>query len=390
MKPLLVFVHGSADLYGSDKVLLNLVASLPADAPWQPLVVLHEDGPLRPMLQALGVEVHVCEVAKISRRLFTLAAPLRLLFQLQRASACLDRAVGGRPVGLVYSNTLAVLGGAWWAHRRGWRHLWHVHEIIERPALVAWALPQLARFGAHRVIANSRQTQAWLLSRAPGLAARTAVVFNGLGPLPELQSDAVADFRARVGARPGDCVATVAGRLNGWKGQGLLIEAVSLLQRQRRLGALRVAIVGDAVAGNEQWRESLERQIAHHGLQDRVRLLPFTADIFAVWRGTDIAVVPSTDPEPFGMVAIEAMACSVPVVAAAHGGLLDIVEHEHSGLLFRPRSAQALADALHRLASDAALRALLGREGAVRQVARFSLRAQAAATWAVCVQASSP
>jgi glycosyltransferase involved in cell wall biosynthesis len=104
------------------------------------------------------------------------------------------------------------------------------------------------------------------------------------------------------------------------------------------------------------------------------------ADIWPVWRASDIAVVPSTEPEPFGMVAIEAMACGLPVVAAAHGGLLDIVDDGRSGLLFTPRDADALAAALQRLAGDAALRQRLGSAGAQRQAEHFSLAAQVAQT----------
>jgi glycosyltransferase involved in cell wall biosynthesis len=74
------------------------------------------------------------------------------------------------------------------------------------------------------------------------------------------------------------------------------------------------------------------------------------------------------------------MACGLPVVAAAHGGLLDIVDDGVSGVLFAPRDAAALAAALQRLADDAPLRARLGAAGAQRQAARFSLSAQVAQT----------
>ena len=58
-RPLLVFVHGSAELYGSDKVLLNLVTALSSGADFQPVVLLHQEGPLRALLQREGVETHV-------------------------------------------------------------------------------------------------------------------------------------------------------------------------------------------------------------------------------------------------------------------------------------------------------------------------------------------
>jgi glycosyltransferase involved in cell wall biosynthesis len=245
------------------------------------------------------------------------------------------------------------------------------------------ALPWLAARLSQRVIANSTPTQTWLLAEAPALTGRSVVVFNGLPPLPETNPSAADAIRQQMGANEGDVVATVAGRLNHWKGQDLLIEALARLQSQGRLGRLRVAIVGDVFAGHEDVKGALVRQVAQHGLQDRVAFISFVDDIYPVWRASQIAVVPSTEPEPFGMVAIEAMACGVPVVAAGHGGLLDIVRHNETGLLFEPRSADALAGALARLLDDVSLRKRLGTAGAQRQQALFSLRAQVAQTHAV-------
>jgi len=383
-RPLLVFVHGSAELYGSDKVLLNLVTALSDEADFQPLVLLHEDGPLRAALQSAGIETHVGGVAKIERSMLRLQAPWVLLLALQQSLADLDRVVGSRPVSAVYSNTLAVLGGAYYAWRRGFRHLWHVHEIIRRPAVVRLGLPWLANHFSHRVVSNSQQTELWLLEQSPGLRGRSAVIFNGLAPAPPACEADRRAFRASLGLNPTDVLVSLVGRLNHWKGQDLLVQALANLQVQGQLGALKAAIVGDVFAGHEDVRVALVAKVKQAGLAQHVHFVPFRADIYPVWWASDIAVVPSLEPEPFGLVAIEAMACGVPVVAAAHGGLLDIVEHEVSGLLFLPRDPVALAQALLRLAGDASLRQSLGAAGKMRQVAQFSLQSQVQQTRALC------
>ena len=382
----MLFVHGSAEMYGSDKVLLNIAAALARGAEFSPVVVLHENGPLRVALEAAGVETHVAQVVKVTRAMLSPRAPLQLWRQARLALRDLDRIVAGRAVALVHSNTLAVLGGALWAWRRRQPHLWHVHEIILKPAPVRRLLPWLADKLSQRVIANSEPTLQWLLAQAPRLRPRTVVVFNGIAEVPAadaVAATAASAFRARVGAQPGDVLATVAGRLNHWKGQGLLIDALALLRQQQRLGPLRLAIVGSVFAGHDDIRAALVAQVAERGLHDRVAFVEFVDDIYPVWRGSEIAVVPSLEPEPFGMVAIEAMACGLPVLAAGHGGLLDIVRDGQTGLLFAPRDASALADALHRLAGDAALRSRLGQAGAQRQRECFSVRQQVEATQAL-------
>ena len=88
-------------------------------------------------------------------------------------------------------------------------------------------------------------------------------------------------------------------------------------------------------------------------------MLPHDA-VLAAWRRCAIGVVPSIQPEAFGVVAIEAMAAGVALVASRTGGLADIVVHEQSGLLVPPGDVGALAVTLDRLAGDAELRARLG------------------------------
>lgn len=88
------------------------------------------------------------------------------------------------------------------------------------------------------------------------------------------------------------------------------------------------------------------------------------------WSSLDIAVVPSLY-EPFGLVALEAMACGVPVVASAIGGLKEIVQEGTSGLFVAPGDSSALAQALSTLLTDERLRLRLA-EGARRRAEEFS------------------
>jgi glycosyltransferase involved in cell wall biosynthesis len=386
MSQIVFFVHGSAEMYGSDKVLLNLVTGLVAQGKFLPVVVLHEHGPLQAALAAAGVESHVASVTKISRKLFGPRAPWWLWKARQQTLADFDRIAADRDVAVVYSNTLAVLGGAFWSRWRRLPHVWHVHEIIQQPALVRKGLPWLANKLSTRLVTNSRQTQAWMISQAPQLVAKAEVIFNGLPSIPIRDDAAVSAFRRALGLVDDEVLVTVAGRLNHWKGQNLLIDAYALLLSEGKAGRIRLAIVGDSFAGHDDWLAKLQHQVEALGLQARVFFLPFTDDIYTVWNASEIAVVPSLEPEPFGMVAIEAMACQVPVIAAGHGGLLDIVEPGVTGLLFAPRQVRGLADAIHELSTDAELRKRMGAAGARRQADLFSLDSQVAATQRLCLE----
>ncbi|WP_417070253.1 glycosyltransferase family 4 protein [Niveibacterium terrae] len=368
----ILIVHQSAELYGSDRVLIQLAEGLNAREEFHPIVVLPESGPLLIELRRIGVEVHVAEVAKLSRAAFSPRGVLGLLGKARRGLRQLDALVAGRAISVVHSNTIAVLAGALWARLRRVPHVWHVHEIIRSPSLVRRLFPFLIRLLSDFVISNSTQTEAWLLGEQPRLKKRSRVVFNGLPSLAEPERGRSEVFRETVGADADTLIVTLAGRINRWKGQSVLIEAAGILLRTDLASRLRYVIVGSAAPGLEDLPEQLRQRAQELGVGNVVVFRPFIEDVWPVWFGSDIAVVPSIEPEPFGMVAIEAMAAGLPVVAAGHGGLLDIIEEGASGLLVTPGSAEDLARAIARLARDARLRRTLGEAGRERQKEKFS------------------
>jgi glycosyltransferase involved in cell wall biosynthesis len=378
-----LFVHQSSELYGSDRVLLMLVIALRQHGEFQPVVLLPDHGPLFDELIRAGIEVHTGCVAKISRAMFTPLGVFKTLKALKTGAKDIDRVMAGRKVALVHSNTIAVLSGAVWAWRHKVLHLWHVHEIVLSPRLVSSFLPRLVHWLSDGVIANSRPTQSWLLETATGLKKKCRVIFNGLPPVVAAQSSLVQVFRQNLGANENDVVVSLVGRINLLKGQEIFIEAIGLLKARGVLGAARFAIVGSPAPGLDHLVAQLQDRIKALELSSVVSFVSFDADVWPIWFGSDIAVVPSTEPESFGMVAIEAMGASLPVIASAHGGLLDIVENEKTGLLVAPRSSQALADAMQRLMVSSELRQSMGHAGFQRQAQHFSLDAQVQQTMAM-------
>jgi glycosyltransferase involved in cell wall biosynthesis len=169
-------------------------------------------------------------------------------------------------------------------------------------------------------------------------------------------------------------VVTLVGRINRWKGHDILIKAAELLVG-RDLN-VRYLIVGSPPPGQPELLEALRSSVSASPARSFISMIDFRQDVWPIWDLTDIAVVPSTEPEPFGLVAIEAMASGKPVIAARHGGLLDIVDDGVTGLLVEPGSAEQLADAILRLVTDPLLRDSMGHLGSRRQAEVFSLEGQ--------------
>ena len=159
-----------------------------------------------------------------------------------------------------------------------------------------------------------------------------------------------------------------------WKGHRTFLEALALLPPDLRV---RGYVIGDAIYQTENSQYTVEylRSLAHElGIADRVAFTGFIEDPAAAIRALDIVVHASTEPEPFGLVIAEAMACGRAVIASQAGGAAELIEDETNALAHSPGDSRVLADCIKRLALDANLRERLGHAGRRTAQARFDHR----------------
>jgi glycosyltransferase involved in cell wall biosynthesis len=180
--------------------------------------------------------------------------------------------------------------------------------------------------------------------------------------------------RQSLGIAPEEKLVLYVGRFDPRKGIETLVRAV----RRSALwetGSLKLFIGGGSRPGHSDGheRDRIEEIVAELGMQGMVhfpgRLSP--EELPTYYAAADVCVVPS-HYEPFGLVAIEAMACGTPVVASDVGGLQFTVVSEETGLLASPKDAAAFAEAIDRILSDADWRAQLGQAARQRVQAKFS------------------
>ena len=367
-----LFVHQSAEMYGSDKVLLSLVEGLDLDR-FRPVVLLPSEGPLTNALRAAAITVHVLPLIKIGRSTLSFRGLVRLPLDIWRSMRAMNKALNGTSIALVHSNTLAVLSGAIWAKLRRIPHVWHVHEMIVSPRPVKLMFPILLRLLADKVPCNSNATMQLLLESQPALQKKCVTIWNGMDRNSESDTESTRLFREQLKISPEEVLVVLMGRINRWKGQKLLVKAAGKVS-DSGLSNVRYLIVGSVPPGQEHFQEELDHAIAESGIADHIAVMNFQEDIWPIWDAADIAVVPSTEPEPFGMVALEAMAAGKPVIAAAHGGLTDIVLDGVTGILVLPSDADALAGAIAFLVKDRQAREEMGKAGLTRLGELFSLK----------------
>lgn len=158
-----------------------------------------------------------------------------------------------------------------------------------------------------------------------------------------------ADVRRELGVPATAPCLGIAGNIQDWKGQRVLVEALGLLADR---ADLHCVIAGGVHRAGEAYAAELRARIAELGLGERVHLTGFRADIPDVMNAWDVVVHASVRPEPFGRVILEAMLLGKPVVATAAGGVPELITHEQTGFLVPPGDAAALAAQLRRLLAD--------------------------------------
>jgi len=154
-------------------------------------------------------------------------------------------------------------------------------------------------------------------------------------------------------------------RLQHWKGVHVFIDAVAQVAGRRP--EAHFLVVGGTLFGLEKrYDHELRARVASLGLDGTVTFAGHRSDVDRFFAAADVVVHASIEPEPFGMVLVEAMAWGKPVIASDSGGPREIVRHGETGLLVPPNDPALLAHALIRLIEDSELRNRMGKAGAAR------------------------
>ncbi|RLD27265.1 MAG: hypothetical protein DRI75_09965 [Bacteroidetes bacterium] len=369
----ILFIHQSSELYGSDKTLFYLAREVNNNPNFNAIVVIPNNGPLKELLENNNIKVIISPIVKVSRSMFTIKNIFRLPFIIYSATRKLNKALKNTKIDIVHSNTLAVLVGAFYSKQNKIKHIWHVHEIISKPKIVSKLFPMIVNYFSKIVIYNSNATKTSLSDKHKRLASKSVTILNGLNrdekltPISEIRRirNEVFKFEEK------NIVLGLVGRINNWKGHHLLLDSFKRLIEE--FDNIKLVFIGSAPAGQENLVKELQEKISLYNLQGACKIIPFQKDIWKIWDSINVAVIPSTEPEPFGLVALEAMLASKAVVAANHGGLKEIVENEITGLLFEPSNKEDLIKKIKKLIVDKQISNSLGNRGYERAIKEFSL-----------------
>ena len=365
----ILYLHAGAEMYGADKVLLELIKGLDSKE-FEAHVILPNDGVLVEALRQVGAQVSVLDYPILRRKYFNpkgIADYIRSYNFYAKQIALYARE---HSIDMVHNNTAAVLEGIYLKRKLKLPLIWHVHEIIVKPKAISDFINMLMGRYADKIVTVS-QAVANHIKQSPFIKdSQVEVIYNGVDNVVYYPMDA-SSIREKFDIAQDALVIGMIGRVNAIKGQNDFIEAVEpLLEKNEQA----VAFLAGGVFPGEEWRlEELDKRIASSSVVSQIHRIDYYDKTSELYNMFDIFVLPSIKPDSLPTVVLEAMACSKPVVGYNNGGIAEMVVDDKSGCLVKPNRPQELSNAISLLLDSSEKREKFGRVGYQRQKELFSL-----------------
>lgn len=365
----ILYLHAGAEMYGADKVLLELIKGLDSKE-FEAHVILPNDGVLVEALRQVGAQVSVLDYPILRRKYFNpkgIADYIRSYNFYAKQIALYARQ---HSIDMVHNNTAAVLEGIYLKRKLKLPLIWHVHEIIVKPKAISDFINMLMGRYADKIVTVS-QAVANHIKQSPFIKdSQVEVIYNGVDNAVYYPMDA-SSIREKFDIAQDALVIGMIGRVNAIKGQNDFIEAVEpLLEKNEQA----VAFLAGGVFPGEEWRlEELDKRIASSSVVSQIHRIDYYDKTSELYNMFDIFVLPSIKPDSLPTVVLEAMACSKPVVGYNNGGIAEMVVDDKSGYLVKPNRPQELSNAISLLLDSSEKREKFGRVGYQRQKELFSL-----------------
>jgi len=304
------------------------------------------NGPFADALRATGAIVHILPEAQLRHPLSVIRSrrQLRRLIVDRKFDAVISQSTWCQVVFAPVAKRLKV-PLIFWMHNNFDGH---------------WLQRLAARNSPDLTICNSAFTRATLPDVYPYTPSR--IIYCPVRPLKAEPSDRL-QRRQELAAAPETVVILMASRTEAWKGHFNLLRAAA----QIRTGTDWIVWIAGAPQTPEEkiYFDSVRAEAERLQIAERVRFLGHRSDVPALMCAADIFCQPNQDPEPFGVVFVEALQAGVPIVTYSMGGPQEILD-QNCGILVPPGDLAALSAALVRLIEDSGLRAKLGAAGPAR------------------------
>ena len=364
----ILYIHAGAELYGADIVLLNLINGLNKEK-YKPYVILPCDGPLVDKMKQNNINVEVIPYPILRRQYFNIKGIFKYIAGYFKYSKILATKAKEYNIDILHVNTIAVLEGIYIKNKAKVKLIWHIHEILEKPKIIAKFLSKLVAKYADKVVVVSNAVKKHLETMA-NFKKEIKVIYNGVDNEIFNSDNDVNYLKEEFKIPENSRIIGMIGRINSWKGQKDFIDATNkLLKKHTDLYAM---LLGGVFEGQEWRKKELEEYISKQENSDRIILSDYRVDTKNIHNLFDIFVLPSTEPDPLPTVVLESMATGKPIVAYKHGGVCEMVKENFNGLFAIPRDVEDLSNKIEQMLESDYKK--FGKNSYERQKEFFSLQ----------------
>jgi glycosyltransferase involved in cell wall biosynthesis len=362
-----LYLNHSAQVSGAEQSLRALLWQFRrAHVDVEPIVALPGAGPFADLLREGEWNVTFAPLRRLQRPQNFISGMAGLV-EILRTAPFITRLVRQTDSQLIHSNsTTAHLVGGLAAERAGKPAIWHTRDLVSLER-VAPALAQRAAW----VIAISKCV-AERLEQDGVPPEKIRVIHNGLDT-DEWRPHGRSQLRGALGVSDDTFVFGCAGQLVPWKNHTAFIEAARQICESEDCTRVRFVILGGDLWGEHQaYAQELRDLVKKYVLQERFNFVPHQNENVDALSAFDSLVLCSHE-EPFGRVLMEAMALQKSVIAYAENGPLEIITHQHDGLLVPPDEEDGLAHAMRRVLNESELREHLNHNARETIVQKFHI-----------------
>ena len=366
----ILFLHASAEMYGADKVLLDLIKRLDTSK-YMPYVILPSDGVLVDALKKENISVEILPYPIMRRKYFNPKGVIQYVYGLIKYTNEIAEIAKKKNINLIHTNTAATFEGSLVSRKLHVPQLWSIHEIIISPQLMYKVTSKLISNYASTTITDSEAVKQHLEASGYFQGKNIKVIYNGVDSGRFKPDNDCSYLYDEWDIPRGAHVIGMMGRVNRHKGQADFLYAANIIMKE--YPDVYTVFVGSAFEG-EEWREKeLADAIDQSPYKDRIINKGYRTDSEGIYKLFDIFVLPSTNPDPLPTVVLEAMSTGKPIVGYRHGGVCEMVEDGYNGLLAEVRNPEDLANKIKRLLDDDVLRETMGSNSRRRLLDHFSI-----------------
>lgn len=362
----ILMLNVSSDLYGSSKILKQTAIALKKKG-HQPIVLLSETGPLEDEFNKIGIPTKIIRLGVLRRKYLSVGGLINRTKVLFKAYQSIKKICREQKIELIYTNTTPVIIGGIAAKLLGIKNLWHIHEILPINSKEQRFFGWLINWSSDKVIVVSSAVYENWSNKID--KRKLVLLHNGIDEL-EIIDDSI-DLRNSLNLPINKILVGMIGRVNLFKGQSYFIEIAAAINAKPH--DCHFVMVGDAYPGYEYLYDQLAKQKKLLGVDAIITDLGYRTDIPMIMNSLDIFVLPSTKPDPFPTVILEAMSVQKPVVATRQGGACESVVHGLTGYLVPLENPVSVADHILTLAENNSLRKEMGKAGKERFKLLYSI-----------------